>query len=76
MKNERGITLLALAITLVVMLILAGVAIYGSLYENGGTINIVIDETVKQQNMVQKEKNKMNTVLQDVEEEWGIGPNV
>ena len=75
MKNERGITLLALAITLVVMLILAGVAIYGSLYENGGTINIVIDETVKQQNMVQKEKNKMNTVLQDVEEEWGIGPN-
>ena len=76
MKNERGITLLALAITLVVMLILAGVAIYGSLYENGGTINIVIDETVKQQNMVQKEKDKMNTVLQDVEEEWGIGPNV
>ena len=76
MKNERGITLLALAITIIVMLILAGVAIYGSLYENGGTINIVIDETVKQQNMVQKEKNKMNTVLQDVEEEWGIGPNV
>ena len=75
MKNERGITLLALAITIIVMLILAGVAIYGSLYENGGTINIVIDETVKQQNMVQKEKNKMNTVLQDVEEEWGIGPN-
>ena len=76
MKNERGITLLALAITIIVMLILAGVAIYGSLYENGGTINIVIDETVKQQNMVQKEKDKMNTVLQDVEEEWGIGPNV
>ncbi len=76
MKNERGITLLALAITIIIMLVLAGVAIYGSLYENGGTINIVIDETVKQQNMVQKEKDKMNTVLQDVEEEWGIGPNV
>ena len=76
MKNERGITLLALAITIIVMLVLAGVAIYGSLYENGGTINIVIDETVKQQNMVQKEKDKMNTVLQDVEKEWGIGPNV
>lgn len=75
MKNERGITLLSLVITLVVMLILAGVAIYGSLLENGGIINEVKDETIKQQEMVQDEKDKMNTVLQDVEEEWGIGPN-
>lgn len=75
MKNERGITLLSLVVTIIVMLILAGVAIRGSLRENGGIINGVKDETIKQQNMVQKEKNKMNTVLQDVEEEWGIGPN-
>lgn len=75
MRNERGITLLSLVVTLVVMLILAGVAINGSLLENGGIINGVKDETLKQQNMVQKEKNKMNTVLQDVEEDWGIGPN-
>ena len=75
MKNERGITLLSLVVTIIVMLILAGVAIRGSLHENGGIINGVKDETLKQQNMVQKEKNKMNTVLQDVEEEWGIGPN-
>lgn len=75
MKNERGITLLSLVVTIIVMLILAGVAINGSLHENGGVINEVKDETIKQQNMVQKEKNKMNTVLQDVEEEWGISPN-
>ena len=75
MRNERGITLLSLVVTLVVMLILAGVAINGSLHENDGIINGVKDETLKQQNMVQKEKNKMNTVLQDVEEDWGIGPN-
>ena len=75
MKNERGITLFSLVVTLVVMLILAGVVIYGSLYENGGIINEVKDETIKQQEMVQDEKDKMNTVLQDVEEEWGIGPN-
>jgi len=75
MKNERGITLLSLVVTVIVMLILAAVAINGSLRENGGIINGVKDETIKQQNMVQKEKNKMNTVLQDVEEEWGIGPN-
>lgn len=75
MKNERGITLFSLVVTLVVMLILAGVVMYGSLYENGGIINEVKDETIKQQEMVQDEKDKMNTVLQDVEEEWGIGPN-
>lgn len=75
MKNERGITLFSLVVTIIVMLILAGVIIYGSLYENGGIINEVKDETIKQQEMVQDEKDKMNTVLQDVEEEWGIGPN-
>lgn len=75
MKNERGITLLSLIITLVVMLILAGVTIYSSLYEHSGVINEVKDETLKQQEMVKNEKNKMNTVLQEVEEEWGIGPN-
>ena len=75
MKNERGITLFSLVVTIIVMLILAGVVIYGSLYENGGIINEVKDETIKQQEMVQDEKDKMNTVLQDVEEEWGIGPN-
>ena len=42
---------------------------------NGGFINQVKDETKKQQDMVQSEKDKMNTVLQDVEDEWGIGPN-
>lgn len=57
------------------MIILAGVAIYGSLYNNGGFINQVKDETKKQQDMVQSEKDKMNTVLQDAEDEWGIGPN-
>ena len=73
--RDRGITLLALVVTLIVMLILAGVAIYGSLYENGGVINQFKDETSKQQDMIRDEKDKMNTVLQDVEDEWGIGSN-
>ena len=75
MKNERGITLFSLDVTIVVMLILAGVVRYGSLYEKGGIIKEVKDEMIKQQEMVQDEKDKINTVLQDVEEEWGSGPN-
>ena len=73
MKNERGITLISLVVTIVVTFILVGVVIYSSLNDNNGIINGIKDETIEQQNKVQKEKDKMNSVLQDVEEEWGIG---
>lgn len=72
MSNERGITLLSLALTIVVMVILAGVAIYSGTIEDGGLINQVKDETSKQQDMVQDEKDKMNAVLKEQEEDWGI----
>ena len=72
MKNERGITLISLAITIVVMFILAGVAIYEAVINDGGVVNEVKEETSKQQEMVQEEKDKMNTVLKEQEEDWGI----
>lgn len=76
MKNERGITLFALVVTIAVMLILAGAAIYTGIYENGGTVNLVKDETEKQEEIIEKEKEKKNSVLENIEEEWGIGFNV
>ena len=45
MKNERGITLISLAITIVVMFILAGVAIYEAVINDGGVVNEVKEET-------------------------------
>lgn len=72
MKNERGITLMVLVLTIIVMIILAGVTIYLSLDTNQGVINEVKTETQLQQNMVQTEKNKMNSVLQDLEKDWGL----
>ena len=72
MSNERGITLLSLVITIIVMVILAGVAIYSGTIEDGALINQVKDETSKQQDMVQDEKDKMNAVLKNQEEDWGI----
>ena len=74
-KNERGITLFSLSVAIIIMIILAGVAIYGGLYENGALINMVKDETYKQQHLVQGEEEKMNPVLQDLEEDWGISNN-
>lgn len=72
MKNERGITLISLAITIVVMFILAGVAVYEAVINDGGVVNEVREETSKQQEMLQEEKDKMNTVLKEQEEDWGI----
>lgn len=72
MKNERGITLLSLALTVIVMIMLAGVTLYLSINNDNGVINEVKEETKLQQNMVQVEKDKMNTVLQDLEKDWGL----
>ena len=76
MRNERGITLVALIITVIVMLILTGVAVYNGLYNDGGLVNVVKNETSNQQEMVNKENEKRNTVLQDIEEQRGISINV
>lgn len=73
MKNERGITLLVLAVTIIVMFILIGTVAYMGLDSDQGVINEVREETNMQQNLVEKEKEKMNTVLKRQEEEWGIG---
>ena len=72
MKNERGITLMVLVLTIIVMLVLAGTTIYLALNNDQGVINEVKKETQTQANMVKQEKNKMNTVLRDLETDWGI----
>lgn len=73
MKSERGITLFSLVITIIVMVILAGVAVYiGVIEDDEGLINRVKEETTKEQEMVQEEKDKMNEVLKKQEKDWGI----
>ena len=72
MKNERGITLFSLVLTIIVMTIIIGVTIYMGFIENGGLISTVKNETIKQQDMVQNEKDKMNTVLKEQEKDWGL----
>ena len=72
MRNERGITLFSLVITLIVMLILMGVVVYNAFLEDGGVINEVKNSTQKQQEMIQEEQDKMSDVLKNQEEDWGI----
>ena len=73
MKNERGITLIALSLTVVVMFILLGVTFYLGLDQDEGVLEEVQTETQIQQNVVNNQKEEMNRVLQDIEKDWGIG---
>jgi len=73
LKNEGGITLIVLSLTVVVMFILLGVTFYLAFNEDEGVLEEVQTETQIQQNVVNNQKEEMNRVLQDIEKDWGIG---
>ena len=72
MKNERGITLIALAATLIVMSILAVVSINVAFVENSSVIRQVENETEAQQQMMEQEQDKTSNIIKNYEEEWGL----
>ena len=65
MKNKRGITLVALVITIIILLILAGITI-SQLTENG-LITKIIEAKEKQKNSEEYENNIINQYIQDIE---------
>ena len=58
MKNQKGITLIALVITIIVLIILAGVAINLTLGDNG-ILKYAEFARTKYQNSVEKEANEL-----------------
>lgn len=72
MKDERGITVAVLVITIVILFILAGASLRQIIVDNAAPVKSIMNETDYQQNMVQNENKKINSVISDIEEEWGI----
>ena len=72
MKNERGITLIILVTTVVILSILTGVTLNMALLENDSIIDEVDKETKKQNEMIKEEENKRSNVIEKLEDEWGI----
>ena len=72
MKDERGITLIILIITVIIMVVLAGVSINQLIVNNSAPVKSIRNEVKYQQNMVQNENKKINGVISSIEEEWGI----
>lgn len=72
MRNERGITLIALVATVGVLIIITSVTVKMALIDNDAVVKEVINETQVQQKKVEEEKNKISDVIGTYEEEWGI----
>lgn len=71
MNNEKAVTMIALVVTMVVMLILAGVSLNLAL-SNNGTVDDVKGKLNLQKDMLQNHSEIMNSVISSQEEEWGI----
>jgi len=71
MNKEKAVTMIALVVTMVVMLILAGVSLNLAL-SNNGTVDDVKEKLNLQKDMLQNHSEIMNSVISSQEEEWGI----
>ncbi len=71
MNKEKAVTMIALVVTMVVMLILAGVSLNLAL-SNDGTVDDVKGKLNSQKDMLQNHSEIMNSVISSQEEEWGI----
>lgn len=71
MNNEKAVTMIVLVVTMVVMLVLAGVSLNLAL-SNNGTVDDVKEKLNLQKDMLQNHSEIMNSVISSQEEEWGI----
>lgn len=71
MNKEKAVTMIALVVTMVVMLVLAGVSLNLALSDNG-TVDDVKGKLNLQKDMLQNHSEIMNSVISSQEEEWGI----
>ena len=72
MRAERGITLITLVLTVIIMIILTGVTLNLTSLSNNSVVKKVKNETETQQDMINQEKEKTSNVIKNYEQEWGL----
>ncbi len=72
MRDERGITLITLVVTVIIMIILTGVTLNLTSLSNNGVVKKIKNETEIQQDMINQEKEKTSNVIKNYEQEWGL----
>ena len=72
MRDERGVTLITLVLTVIIMIILTGVTLNLTSLSNNSVVKKVKNETETQQDMINQEKEKTSNVIKNYEQEWGL----
>lgn len=72
MSNERGVTMIALSIAIIILSILAGVSIKLGLASNSAVLQETKKETEMQEEMIEEEQSKRENAIQKFEDEWGL----
>ena len=72
MRDERGVTLITLVLTVIIMIILTGVTLNLTSLSNNSVVKKVKNETEIQQDMINQEKEKTSNVIKNYEQEWGL----
>lgn len=70
-KNESGVTIIALAITVVVLVIISGITLSQSSSEDG-LINQVANEAIYQNETIRNEEQKIENTIKNQVEDWGF----
>lgn len=69
-KNEKGVTLTILVITIIVMLILAGVTISASLNQSG-IVSRTVTMTTNEEKILERQANNVNDIARNHASDWG-----
>ena len=72
MKDERGVTMIALGVTILVLSIITAVSISQLVLSNSVFVKQMVNETDYQEEMIREEEDKINNVIDEYEEEWGL----
>ncbi len=72
MKDERGVTMIALGVTILVLSIITAVSISQLVLGNSVFVKQMVNETDYQEEMIREEEDKINNVIDEYEEEWGL----
>ena len=69
-KNEKGVTLTILVITIIVMLILAGVTISASLNQSG-IVSRTVTMTTNEEKILERQANNIKDIARNHASDWG-----
>lgn len=70
-NSEKGVTLIALVVTIIVLVIITGVTL-NKISSDDGLLNQTANEILYQKDTIENEQKKINEVTKNQLEDWGF----